>query len=519
MPGRNRRAVFLLLCILSLALLPVCRAYAAEDIPEAQDISRTALVTDFSGFHYCKGLFDKQTAYALPLKEGACITLSDERGIASLYLIFGTPCEGYTVTDPETGAEQSWGGKGILHEFLDLEEAFGNAPATVTLNFPQEEVRLAEIYAFTSGEVPGFVQKWEMPVEQETDLVLFATHGDDEQLFFAGLLPYYAGELGYQVQVVYLTDHHNNSPKRMHEMLNGLWAVGVKTYPVFGTYWDFYSESLKDAYKKYASQKITQEELVGFALEQLRRFRPKVAVGHDLAGEYGHGMHMLYADILCRAAEISGDPGQYPELAEKYGVWDVPKVYLHLYEENAIVMDWDQPLEHFGGKTAYEVTRDLGFPAHISQRYYYSSFFRGSPRASMIREYSPCQYGLYMSTVGPDVQKNDFFENLTTYAQDGMDERELIRMEQDRQKAEKEAEQRRQEEEAKRLAEEQRKAALLQAEQERLAAEIRQKQEEVSTRRKWGVATPILLGGGLLLAAGLLAGGGKSRRNRNRKNN
>ena len=375
------------------------------------------------------------------------------------------------MTDDNTGISCSWGGTGILHEFLDLEAAFGRAPTSVTLSFDNGKAYLTEIQAFTAGQVPDFVQKWELPVEQETDLILFTTHGDDEQLFFAGLLPYYAGELGYQVQVVYLTDHHNNNPRRIHEMLDGLWAVGVRTYPVTGESGDYHSDSLKAAYRKSAQEGITKEELLGFVLEQLRRFRPKVAVGHDLKGEYGHGMHMMYADLLCKAVEISADPTQYPELAEQYGVWDVPKTYLHLYTKNKIVMDWDQPLERFGGMTAYEVTRDLGFPAHKSQRMSYLWYFRGKDTAAKIWRYSPCEYGLYRSTVGEDVQKNDFFENLSTYAQDREDQEALLRAEEERQRAAAEAEKLRLKEEARRHAEQRQEEAMRKALEEQIAAE------------------------------------------------
>ena len=153
-------------------------------------------------------------------------------------------------------------------------------------------------------------------------------------------------------------------------------------------------------------------------VENVRRFRPKVAVGHDLRGEYGHGMHMVYAELLCEAVNISADPEQFPESAEHYGIWEVPKTYLHLYPENRINMDWDIPLESFGGMTAFEVTKHLGFPCHVSQQTYYSWYFQGMDAASEITQYSPCAFGLYRTTVGQDVQKNDFFEHMTTHAQD-----------------------------------------------------------------------------------------------------
>jgi len=257
------------------------------------------------------------------------------------------------------------------------------------------------------------------------------------------MLPYYSRELGYNVQVVYMTDHRNMTMRRCHEMLDGLWAVGIRNYPVFGPFGDYNTRSLTEAYQKYRNKGVEKEDLLSFVVENVRRFRPKVAVGHDLRGEYGHGMHMLYASLLCEAVEASHDPGQFPVSVEKYGIWDVPKTYLHLYPENRILMNWDIPLQSFDGMTAFEVTKELGFPCHVSQQSYYSWYFQGIDSASEIPEYSPCEFGLYRSTVGDDTEKNDFFEHMTTHAEDALMEA--------RWRAEEEA--RRREEEARYLAE------------------------------------------------------------------
>jgi hypothetical protein len=157
--------------------------------------------------------------------------------------------------------------------------------------------------------------------------------------------------------------------------------------------------------------------MVGFVVEQLRRFKPLVTVGHDFAGEYGHGQHMVYADLVAEAVSVSNNPEYYPESAEKYGLWDVPKSYFHLYEENPIVMDWDTPMEELNGYTPFQMTQLFGYPQHVSQREsWVSNWINGDrfsvEKASQITEYSPCEYGLYRTTVGEDVAKNDFFENV-----------------------------------------------------------------------------------------------------------
>lgn len=388
--------------------------YAAE----AEEISGKALVSDHAGFGSVNRLFDGRTMEATKIKDGGHITLQHPEGIASVCLVLNREYGPITVTDESSGETALLAQSGYLHEFLDLEEAFGYTPSEVTLVFDRGEAELCELSAFSSGELPDWVQRWEAPAEAAADLVLFSTHGDDEQLFFAGMLPYYARERQYSVQVVYMTDHRNMTLRRTHEMLDGLWAVGVTHYPVFGSFGDYNTGSLTEAYQKYSYKGISREDILAFVVENVRRFRPKVAVGHDLRGEYGHGMHMIYAELLCEAADISADGSQFPESAEAYGVWEIPKTYLHLYPENRIVMDWDVPLESFDGMTAYEVTKELGFPCHVSQQPYYSWYFAGMDAASQITQYSPCEFGMYRSRVGEDVQKNDFFEHLTTHAQD-----------------------------------------------------------------------------------------------------
>ena len=499
MPAKALRAVAIALCSVFLVLmLPFTRVQAQETSGMAENISGAELVREETRQFYKKGLFDNVTTYSYVLKPEDAFSLVSEKGIASVYFLFDEVPGEFLITDNETGVMKTFG-RGFLHECVDLESAFGRAPKSIRLSFPEKGVRLNEIYAFTSGELPGFVQQWEEPVEGETDLVLFSTHGDDEQLFFAGLLPYYAGEREYRVQVVYLTDHNNNSRKRIHEMLDGLWTVGVRAYPVFGTFPDIYSGSLEEALQNYRDVGIREEELLRFVVEQLRRFRPKVAVGHDLAGEYGHGMHKLYADLLCKAVKISADPARYPELAEKYGLWDVPKTYLHLYKENPIRMNWDVPLETFDGKTAYEVTRDLGFPCHKTQVRAYIWYFRGSPTADSVDEYSPCDFGLYRSTVGPDLEKNDFFENLTTYAVDNQMEAELIAAEQARQKALEEERARAQAAEEAARKEEQSRQEQARLQKARQAEEARRQAEtRQQSRRRMGMAVLVLMSAGVL---------------------
>ena len=110
------------------------------------------------------------------------------------------------------------------------------------------------------------------------------------------------------------------------------------------------------------------------------------------------------------ALEKSGKKKYHPESAKKYGTWDVPKCYIHVYEKNQVVFDWQgMTLEAFGGKTAYEVA-DEAWLCHLSQ------VAIGKYKVFIDGDYDSRVFGLYLSKVGPDREHNDLFENLPDLA-------------------------------------------------------------------------------------------------------
>lgn len=426
-----------ILILLALLLTVTSSVFASEETSE--EITDTTEITG-TGYDSFAFLTDGNTGSYKNSAESAQLILSNPAGIGGIYIMFDIEYGAYTITEPNTGKTITAGQYNMLHEFIDLSEAFGGPVKSIAISFSNGKVRMSEIRVFTEGTPPANVQLWQPPLDGKTDLLLLATHGDDDQLFFAGLLPYYAGELGVNVQVAYMTDHRNLTNARTHEMLNGLWSVGVTAYPVFGEFADFRIDSLQGTYDEYRRLGTDKTELLEFVVTQLRRFKPLVVVGHDLNGEYGHGMHMVYSDLLVQALDITNDATQYPDIADKYGVWDVQKAYLHLYEANAITLDYDTPLEHFDGMTAFEVTQKKGYPCHLSQQYtWFTDWINGKnvpiTKATEIATYNPCNFGLYRTTVGADVKKNDFLENIVTYAEQERLEQERLeqeRLEQER---------------------------------------------------------------------------------------
>lgn len=492
----NKRILAAVL-VAAMLCIPV---YAQEDATA----QRVSISISGNGYPNYEFLTDGNEFADITSTENCALTVSADTPFQSLYIRFNLECAPYTVTDDLTGESVNAGQYAMLHEYVTLPKA----TTWATLQF-SGTVQVTEITAYTPGQPPEHVQLWEPCLDGGADILLLSTHGDDEHLYFAGLLPLYAAEKGLRVQVAYLTPHRNPPTIRCHEILNGLWSVGVRNYPVIGRFIDFRIDDLEASYRYYERMGVSREQLLGYVVELYRRFKPQVVVGHDFNGEYGHGMHRIYTDLLVKALPISNDPTAYPELAEQYGLWDVPKAYVHLYEENPIVIDYDVPLERFDGMTAFQVSQTYGFPAHVTQQ---NSMFltwlygyrNEITKATEIKDYNPAHFGLYRSLVGEDVAKNDFMENLVSYA-------EQERLEKERLEAERLEKERLEKErlEAERLEKEQ-------LEQERLEKERLEKEREqqrLETLRKeqnarktrliliWSVAGIAVLGSLILLFA------------------
>ncbi len=327
------------------------------------------------------------------LDKGSTIKISSKQKIKQLYIIWDKPISKWILNTKYN--RLICGTNNFMHEYINLE-----IPSTsITINIPKNNTIICDIFIFSEGETPSWIQKWSKPYKK-ADMLFYPTHADDEFIFFGGAIPYYAGELGLKVQLVYMTNHWKQ-PYRYHEMLNGLWNTGITAYPVIGDFDDIYSTSLEDAKKDY-----NYDELVKYAVTQIRRFKPMVILGHDINGEYGHGAHMICARSLIDALAISADKTKYPEIANKHGIWEVPKTYLHLYNKNQIIMNWNTPLKKFDNKTGLEMAKH-GFSFHQSQHRWINIDAIGGT------VYDCVNFGLYKSNVGKDVLKNDFLENIT----------------------------------------------------------------------------------------------------------
>ncbi|MBO4368046.1 MAG: PIG-L family deacetylase [Clostridia bacterium] len=261
-----------------------------------------------------------------------------------------------------------------------------------TLSVPGSEME--ELLVFERGKTPSMVQIWEETPEK-WDLMLVSAHQDDELLFFGGAIPWY-NALGKTVGVVYMADCGH---KRYEEALRGLWSCGLKNYPVFLNLPDKRLGSLEYAFTFWGGEDKITEMLA----EQIRRYKPDVVLTHDFEGEYGHKQHMVTAYSVANAIEAAADPARYPDSAEKWGVWQAKKLYIHLWKEERTDLDWERDVPGFGGLTAMEIAR-RGYDKHRSQQ-------RGV-HFSWGYEYPNWIFGLYSTTVGPDTTGTDLFENI-----------------------------------------------------------------------------------------------------------
>lgn len=325
------------------------------------------------------------------LNTGDAITIENTEMFNYVYIIYYVESMTGTINYNDTSTRI--GENNFLHECIKLDEETNK----ITINY-DDTVRIKEIFLFNET-LPNWVQTWNKPLDK-ADILLFSTHSDDEHLFFAGLIPSMIAS-GKNIQVVYLT-HHNDNPKRLDEQLNGLWAVGLRNYPVLGAFPDAYSESLNGATTNLSYAGFSLDDVINFQIEIIKRFKPLVVVNHDEAGEYSHGQHILNTHALKEALNLL----EYEYKPEK--------VYLHLYEENPIIMNYDIPLEYYNGMTAYEVSK-LGYAEHDSQQYtWFTDWLKGKnneyTKATDIKTYSPTKFGLYYSKNGNyETLDNDLF--------------------------------------------------------------------------------------------------------------
>ena len=366
---------------------------SAEPEPVAELISEGLKVL-IDGENFVTYLSDGRYWSSRTIRKHQTLTVECAMPFSGMYFEWGEIPGIYSIV--WDGGSLECGHNGFLHEYVYLPEPVDQ----ITVQFESDqEQRLIDVEVCTEGTPPEGVQAWLPPCE-EADILIFPTHSDDDALFFGPLISYYAIERGLRVQTAFMVEHRG-FPERDHERLDGLWEMGVRHYPILGTAPDTSETQFYTAMSFYKSSNIEQ-----WQVEQIRRFKPFVIVGHDLKGEYGNGGHKVNAHFLVQAVESAADGEKFPESEQEYGIWETPKLYLHLYEENEIVLDVNTPLTNDSqGRTAFEIA-EAAYQYHESQ--HYTSY---KVRQDGSRMYDCRYFGLYRTLVGDDT-KPDIMENI-----------------------------------------------------------------------------------------------------------
>ena len=323
------------------------------------------------------------------------ITLPSDGSAALMTMEWRKPVDSFTVEFIDENG-QSLGQETKTTGFYVDAVSFPAEARQVKLSITGKENWARTLCVYDSRYPDNAVQQWQ-PVPDKLDVMVISAHQDDEYLFLGGTIPYACAK-GLDVGLVYMT---NGGRSRYTEAMDGLWTAGLRTHPIFMNWRDQKVKSMKTALSTWSQKGVDPQKEV---VRLIRKYRPELIVTQDLEGEYGHTQHKLTAKLVSEAITLSKDPAYDPESVSEYGAWEVKKVYLHLYKENRIEMDWDQPLSPDSPISPMFLAQEA-FDKHRSQQRAYS----------MTREaktYNNRLFGLYYSAVGPDEAKNDFFEHL-----------------------------------------------------------------------------------------------------------
>lgn len=290
-------------------------------------------------------------------------------------------------TIQESNPYQKW------NLYYELEEGV----VGITIRSGDTDNGLNKLRIYERGRVSQVVQNWQETPEK-IDLMMIVPHMNDETLYFSGVLSQLSAQ-GYNVLVVYMTGDDRN---KHAEALDCLWTHGVKIHPVFVGFQDYKVDSYSKAEWLWGKEN-TYRAMVGL----IRKYKPDVVLTQDWNGEYGHYQHVMTSRYCVKSVEVAGDESVFPDIAEKYGAWDVPKLYLHMWDESKrLDLHFNRPMDELDGRSPMQVAF-IAMNKHFSQLH--------NPTYSLLvdgKQYDCTWFSLYRSTVGEDVEKNSFFEHI-----------------------------------------------------------------------------------------------------------
>lgn len=386
----------LLFCI--LLLLAICLSAQAEEAADitgrcaftvSQDKSNIGAMTDADYYSFWTG---KKNAWVQ-------IGAPDGEPLYGLYVCWGriTPWEAQAQDASGEWRTVYTSEDEFYHQYIPLPEGY-SAVRLVNVSKDGYEMKVSELRALGAGEVPGWVQQWRN-FEGKADLVLLITDPGDEYLFFGGLLPTYIA----QGKEIMLCECINTIAAYKSQLLDGAWNLGLRNYPYMAYFKPRMSNTLQGQYENWS-----EVQFVRHVSRIVRMYKPDVLVTHSKNGEGIDGGHKVCADASIRSLTTAMD-----ELYDvgygyaNWGNWKVKKLYLHLYGDSETVLDYHQPLDYYGGRTADEMAQE----AYALQDYQRKSL-KGRDLKWGEGICDGSAYGLVYSEVGEDTGAGDLFEHL-----------------------------------------------------------------------------------------------------------
>jgi len=317
---------------------------------------------------------------------------------------------------PATGVYIEWGREGapfVLTEygrnntvistrsdsdtFPCLKTWFDLDPETrsVRFDFPNRGTSIAEIYILAGGMPASTRQMW-LPPHDQADLMVVAAIYGDELLYFGGMLPYYQIEREIPTQIVFAT---NVNRQAKEQALAALWTAGIRHYPTFLDNPYRRGASAQDALDRWGGEKMVND-----IVSLIRRLQPSVVVTNDAKGERNDGSRAAVAQVVREAVTNAADGDYDPISLSAFGGWKVSKLYLHLYEDNPITMDWTTASSALNNQSPLGVARNAFAK--------YTSLTSSSPFQEG-EQYDNSRFGLAFTDVGPDIAGGDLFENVS----------------------------------------------------------------------------------------------------------
>ncbi len=245
--------------LLTLLMTAACAETAAERTASCTfKLGKTALTQKERG-----KLLDRDYSTHYDIASRKTLTIESEKQLGGMYLQIFDVVRALTM---EVKTNGEWQEYCVNPQHLSDWYAFPDKTTAVRIYNADKEnkLKLAEVTLYGPGDKPEKVPQW-IDLEK-CDLMLLATHPDDDLLWFGGLMPTYAGERGYKVQVVYMVP---TGGLRKLEMLDALWTCGVTAYPGLLNLRDQRGKNLSEQYSLWGQKTVTTK-----VVEAIRRYKP-----------------------------------------------------------------------------------------------------------------------------------------------------------------------------------------------------------------------------------------------------